>query len=180
MTENYPWYSIVEGGDIRQGDLVFDCPVIVPSNATLESDAQKGATLEAEILTYDVVIMSQSCDLENEKLELVLVCPHWRLKEFGDQQEYFKSTKGKTDLQRGNIPGYHLLNRCDLNDWLPDLRVVDFRNVYGLPYRYLKQLCGQRGPRLRLLPPYREHLSQAFARFFMRVGLPTPVNVDGK
>ena len=26
--------------------------------------------------------------------------------------------------------------------------------------------------RLRLLPPYREHLSQSFARFFMRVGLP--------
>jgi hypothetical protein len=30
-------------------------------------------------------------------------------------------------------------------------------------------------PRPQLLPPYREHLSQAFARFFMRVGLPTPV-----
>jgi hypothetical protein len=27
------------------------------------------------------------------------------------------------------------------------------------------------GCELRLLPPYREHLSQAFARFFMRVGL---------
>jgi hypothetical protein len=25
-------------------------------------------------------------------------------------------------------------------------------------------------------PPYREHLSQAFARFFMRVGLPQPVD----
>jgi len=24
-------------------------------------------------------------------------------------------------------------------------------------------------------PPYREHLSQAFARFFMRVGLPIPI-----
>lgn len=30
--------------------------------------------------------------------------------------------------------------------------------------------------RLRLLPPYREHLSQAFARYFMQVGL--PVNVS--
>jgi hypothetical protein len=26
-----------------------------------------------------------------------------------------------------------------------------------------------------LLPPYREHLSQAFARFFMRVGLPVDI-----
>jgi hypothetical protein len=28
---------------------------------------------------------------------------------------------------------------------------------------------------LRLCPPYREHLAQAFARFFMRVGLPIPI-----
>ena len=28
---------------------------------------------------------------------------------------------------------------------------------------------------LRLLPPYGEHLSQAFARFFMRVGLPVDI-----
>jgi hypothetical protein len=30
-------------------------------------------------------------------------------------------------------------------------------------------------PRLRLRPPYVEYLSQAFARHFMRVGLPQPV-----
>ncbi len=29
--------------------------------------------------------------------------------------------------------------------------------------------------RLRLLPPYREHLAQGFARFFMRVGLPVDI-----
>jgi hypothetical protein len=29
--------------------------------------------------------------------------------------------------------------------------------------------------RIRLLPPYREHLSQAFARHFMRVGLPSGI-----
>jgi hypothetical protein len=28
---------------------------------------------------------------------------------------------------------------------------------------------------VRLLPPYREHLAQAFARFFIRVGLPVDV-----
>jgi hypothetical protein len=28
---------------------------------------------------------------------------------------------------------------------------------------------------LRLLPPYRKHLSQSFARFIMRVGLPIDI-----
>ncbi len=36
-------------------------------------------------------------------------------------------------------------------------------------------LAARNEPRLRLLPPYREHLSQAFARFFMRVVLPVEV-----
>jgi maleate cis-trans isomerase len=31
------------------------------------------------------------------------------------------------------------------------------------------------GERVRLLSPYKEHLSQAFARYFMRVGLPRPL-----
>jgi hypothetical protein len=54
---------------------------------------------------------------------------------------------------------------------------VDFHEVFTLPRAFLERQLAQRGqPRLRLLPPYREHLSQAFARFFMRVGLPTPVN----
>ena len=53
--------------------------------------------------------------------------------------------------------------------------MVDFRNVYGVPFGFLEELSASRGERLRLLPPYREHLSQAFARFFMRVGLPTDI-----
>jgi len=180
MTEPYHWYSIVEGSEFLQGDIILECPVIVPSIGEADDPNEKGTVLDAEAVVYDVVVMSQSCDLEQGKIDAVLVCPHWSLTEFSDNEEYFKSKQGKKDLQRENTPGYHLLNSCNLNDWLPDLRVVDFRNVYGLPVQYLKQICRQRGPRLRLLPPYREHLSQAFARFFMRVGLPVPVDFDAK
>jgi hypothetical protein len=55
--------------------------------------------------------------------------------------------------------------------------VVDFLELYTLPRGLLEALLRSRGvPRVRLLPPYREHLSQAFARFFMRVGLPQPID----
>jgi hypothetical protein len=46
-----------------------------------------------------------------------------------------------------------------------DHQVVDFRNVYGVPLDFLIDLSKRNGKRLRLLPPYRVHLSQAFARF---------------
>ncbi|MBE0478052.1 hypothetical protein IBX65_02895 [Candidatus Aerophobetes bacterium] len=53
--------------------------------------------------------------------------------------------------------------------------VVDFRSVYSVAFDFIVELAEKRGKRLRLLPPYREHLSQAFARFFMRVGLPMDI-----
>ncbi|WP_017719899.1 hypothetical protein [Kamptonema formosum] len=176
MTETYPWYGFVEGSDLRQGDLLDGCPVLLPSVKLLETSEGNEYELDGYIQEFDVIVMSQSCDLEQEKLDLVLVCPHWSLEEFGRENDYFKSRKGKEDLRRGNIPGYHVLRRCDLEGWNSDTRVVDFRNVYSLPYPFLKSLAAKRGQRLRLLSPYREHLSQAFARFFMRVGLPVPID----
>ncbi|MBI4488292.1 MAG: hypothetical protein HY694_04345 [Deltaproteobacteria bacterium] len=134
-----------------------------------------GQPIEAEILEYDVVVMSQSCDLEQNKLDLVLVCPHWSLGEFCQANDYFKSRRGKEELRRGNVPGYHLVAACNLEGWERDIRVVDFRAVYALPFRFFKEFAAGGGKRLRLLPPYREHLSQAFARFFMRVGLPVDI-----
>ena len=116
--------------------------------------------------------MSQSCDLIQGKVDLVLVCPIWTLKEIEEENEFYKSTRWKNTLRRGYIPGYHLLNKCSLKEFERDFVVVDFKNVYGVPFEFLKEVIQQEGKRLSLVSPYKEHLSQAFARFFIRVGLP--------
>jgi hypothetical protein len=72
-------------------------------------------------------------------------------------------------------PSPKRLAPCDLPGFARDLRIVDFRRVYSLPLAFVRQRVAMAGDRLRLLPPYREHLSQAFARFFMRVGLPVDI-----
>ena len=56
-----------------------------------------------------------------------------------------------------------------------DVRVVDFRRVYSLPLEYFRAFAVRAGERVRLLPPYREHLAHALARFFMCVGLPIDI-----
>ena len=62
-----------------------------------------------------------------------------------------------------------------------DIRIVNFHEVFTVPRIFLESLISQRGKeRFRLLPPYREHLSQAIARFFMRVGLPVPIDKNWK
>lgn len=81
-------------------------------------------------------------------------------------------------LKRGNQPGYHLLNKS-IDDGFEDYMVVDFRNVYGIQISALLDIVSRMKNRKRLLSPYKEHLSQAFARYFMRVGLPQDINIDG-
>jgi hypothetical protein len=167
--ENYPWYKLVNNHEkLMQGDFIINCPIIVPPSEITDSP-------EVEIIEYDVIIMSQSCDLVQEKLELVLVCPVFSLSEFEKKSDFFRSTKGKEALRQGNVPGYHLLNKCEIEEFERDFLVVDFRSVYSVPFVFLKEYSQKINKRLRLLPPYREHLSQAFARFFMRVGLPVDI-----
>ena len=170
--KDYPWYDTVRGKEgLLQGDFIKECPVVIPPSGISEEVSE----VEARIVSYDVVIMSQSCDLVEKKLDLVLVCPIWPLSEFEKKSEFFKARKGKEALRRGNVAGYHLLNQCVIKGFTMEYLIVDFRAIYSVPFEFLVDLASKRGTRLRLLPPYREHLSQAFARFFMRVGLPVEV-----
>ena len=88
---------------------------------------------------------------------------------------HLATTKGLEDARRGNLPGVHLLAASDFPGTVSEILVVDFRRVSTLPLTFLRKRVLQQQRRLRLLPPYREHLSQAFARFFMRVGLPVDI-----
>ena len=166
----YPWYEIIGKSDeILQGDLISECPILIP-----DGEIEEGK-IPGKILEYNVVVMSQSCDLENNNIEIILVCPIWSYKTLEKQLSHFKSSKGKNNLIQGNYPGYHLINKIENGINMPH-QVVDFRSVFGVHINVLKKICVEKENRLRLLPPYREHLSQAFARFFMRVGLPNPVD----
>jgi hypothetical protein len=81
------------------------------------------------------------------------------------------------DIAAGYVWNQTFLGRYEHPELNIEIRVVDFHDVFTVPRTFLELLLQQRGARrLRLRPPYREYLSQAFARFFMRVGLPQPVD----
>lgn len=166
----YPWYDIVGGREkVLQGDFIKNCPILIPPDNIREEN--RG--LDAEI--FNVIVLSQSCDLIQKRIELVLVCPYITLKEMGERNSLYAEKRGKEELRKGFAFGYHLLNKCKLKGFKSDFFVVDFRNVYSIHFKSLNKIAKKRGKRLRLIPPYREHLSQAFARFFMRVGLPVDI-----
>ena len=169
MTERYPWYDFVEGDDLEQGDIIEGCPVAV---ATETETADGRWKLQWE--ERDLVVLSQSCDLVKgrEKVSEVLMAAVWKQSELSG---HLATPKGLEDARRGNLPGVHLLASSDFAGTASEILVVDFRRVSALPLAFLRKRVLTQQRRLRLLPPYREHLSQAFARFFMRVGLPVDI-----
>jgi len=179
MSGSWPWYDVVEGGDLEQGDLLRDCPVPrLPEQATLadlQGADEGGAGPDITVECANVVVLSQSCDLALKKVWRVLVCRYHSLAELATQEQVFQEPKRLEEIRRGYLPAYHMLNCCDLLGHAHGIQVVDFRDPVGLPLDFVRQWAANSGPRLRLLPPYREHLAQAFARFFMRVGLPADI-----
>ena len=119
--------------------------------------------------------MSQTCDLVKgrEKLEHVLLCSVWGYDDF-KEDDTFSKVENWENARRGRFPAYHVLAKCELEEHDRDVRLVDFRQLYSLPLSFVRARA-QASSRIRLMPPYREHLAQAFARYFMRVGLPADI-----
>ncbi len=169
----YPWYEIVEGDDLAQGDILLDCYAVRVAPDTLPSGFS--TTLRAEIEQVDAIVISQSCDLVNDKINDVLLCAHFDLSKVMEVDPSLKSKLKQ--ILNGQVYRHTLLPRSDFSECPMGIRIVDFNYVFMLPKQVVRRFAAAQGKRLRLCPPYREHLSQAFARFFMRVGLPQQIEL---
>jgi len=170
-----PWWTEVEGPDLAQGDYLPGCfvPIFGPEFGAT------GETADVPVVEYDCVVVTQSCDLENDKAPLVALCPICSLTDFEQVNPSFKRKGHWERVRKGRIEELHLLaSPVDPGNNQACL-VADFRAIYGLPVVYLKNHAQGLGPRWQLSPPFLEHFSQAFARFFMRVGLPSSIPAFG-
>lgn len=172
---NYPWYSLVSGDEIQQGDIFETCPMFSPRITDLANPARSSHFDWSE---QHVIVLTQSCDLakrpgQKDKLEHALLCSLFARS--GLTSGHLSTNKGLEDARQGNLPSVHMLAECSLPDLTREVGIADFHRLWSLPLTFLRERCSECGPRLRLMPPYREQLSQSFARFFMRVGLPLDI-----
>ena len=177
--ERYPWWELTSDSVPQQGDFLQGFTLVYPTGLSCADDEPE--SIAAKEGTFDLIVMTQSCDIGQRKVDSILLCPWFDLEEFetaaGPQSKKEKRHLRK-QLQTGNLPGYHLLNDADCAQVNVGIGVVDFKQVYTAPLIVIEQFIQTHATRLRLLPPYREHLSQGFARFFMRVGLPVGIPED--
>lgn len=172
----------------RQGDFLRD--LVVTESISVEGD--EGAFQERQ-LPY-CVILSQDCDLEHDFnsrsketrlnhdkfLPSILLSPAYRaeefrqgehLKELGLAMERFGSDNWKR-VKGNQTYRYHFVERS-MDFQFPDL-VIDFKHFFTVPrdvfYRefetcYLASLANL----------FREDLSNRFAYYLSRIGLPEPM-----
>ncbi len=166
-----PFWLATTGSELSQGDYLPDCVIpIVPDNFG-------PASLSADIAIHsaDLIVVTQSCDLANAKTGLVALCPIYSLKAFEAVNPGFAKKGVWEEVRKGRREGLHLLASPTHPEESREALVVNFREIFSLPLGYLRTHASGLGSRWRLQSPFLEHFSQGFARFFMRVGLPSAV-----
>lgn len=173
MNELKTWYQITNSEQLEQGDIILNVPVAeLPSDFSIPSG--DNGIQESEVVVHYItgIVMSQSCDLAHPgKLEFVTFCPVYLLDEIAE----FSSTSKRESLRQGRMVAYHLLNKCQVPNHERGFMVVEFKRVFCVPIALTRYLAKEQGDRLRLKSPYKEHLAQSFARYYMRVGLPVDI-----
>ena len=154
-----------ETAPLSQGDIFDDCPIVFWE----VSVTQDGIVRKACELHVRVVVLTQSCDLENVKTTRVQVALVHGSNELVDAGLLAAKTI-RDNVRLHRVYGWYFLEASNL---LPE-SIVDLRDVHTLPRALLEHLAraGKRVCTIRT--PYREHLAQHFGVAFSRIALPNP------
>jgi hypothetical protein len=187
------WFEVV-GPHVRltQGDVICECPLLkwdIGDAVDAESKSIEERLFQsAKGFKADVIVMTQACDLEQDKVADVVLCPCRKLSAYKKTWEAAQNAKHQTPspkawaalcktIRDGFIWNLFLMDLMQEGEVTCEHQIVDFQHIHTVPRVFLDALLLEReAKRLRLLSPYREHLSQSFARYFMRVGLPNAVS----
>src|SRR4051794_22617118 len=88
------WYETVGPGErLTQGDIIFDCPLVSWSSSPIQvtgSGSEVDALKQGRIAFQAyVIVMTQACDLEQEKVRNIVTCPHLALSDYKAAWESF-------------------------------------------------------------------------------------------
>jgi hypothetical protein len=169
------WQKIPQSDLLNQGDLLYGVKIPLVRDSFPEADDR--GRVPIDVIDGDIVIMSQSCDLELSKLPNVVVAQFFSIRNFETINPNYKKSGKWGDVLRGRVESLHLLSCPDAPNDRDRTLVIDFRLVVSLPVGYVRRFAHEAGDRWRLQPPSLEALSQAFGHFFSRVAVADDVKI---
>ncbi|MDA1051928.1 MAG: hypothetical protein O3C40_15790 [Planctomycetota bacterium] len=156
---------------VDQGDIIEGCPVL----RVTRFDVQQPDSPDIECAPSRVVVLSQTCDLANQKATLAVVAVALEAEQLV-AIELLKVADIRGPIRAGRVFGWYFLPRHETLG-LPEL-IVDLRQLHTVPIDVLTALCRQERRLARVEPLYREHLSKHFADTYSRIGLPEPYETE--
>jgi hypothetical protein len=182
---------------LEQGDIIRFCPDAKPTHIDVAT-----GTGTFDFNEFNVVVLTQSCDIDKNKVERVLLCPIWKITDYfrylraryekdvgykakfkSDEDFVEKSRSLHGNIYAGKVNGLQLLKE-NVEDSKMEPYVVDFGNIYSLPCSYIKSTIltdPRNSERNRLLPEFRIDLQAKFFTFLARGSLPDgsePAKID--
>ena len=156
---------------LDQGDIVDGCPIL----QIVKFDDARPTSPQVACSTHRVVVLTQACDLANQKTQRITVAIVYDA-EFLVAQGIVTKADVRGPIRAGRVYGWYFLPRsreCDFSE-----SIVDLRQLYTIPREILQSLCAAGKRKARIQPLYREHLAKHFADTFSRIGLPEPYDTE--
>ncbi|HEV3083910.1 MAG TPA: hypothetical protein VGY66_29275 [Gemmataceae bacterium] len=156
---------------VDQGDIIDGCALLQVTSF----DPDNVDPLEIGYSANRVVVLTQTCDLANNKTTVVVVGRILAAQSLVDQR-VLKAAEVRGAIRAGRVYGlYYLPGSAELG--LPEA-IVDLRQLHTVRLDLLLALCRKGLRRARIQPLYREHLAKHFADTYSRIGLPAPYDTD--
>lgn len=175
------WYTTYNSSDkLLQGVVITDFPLVDLED--LDYPSSEGDK-ELAFQTSDVIVLTQSCDLQNNKVKFVHLAPVYRLKSIVDSslRNDEKTNKPITKLYEELRKGFRLnaflledVSKRTVRRLQGEKLVARYDEAVVVPITFIEEFfaLSKRKNFLALKSPYRESLSQGYGRFFMRVANP--------
>ena len=156
---------------VDQGDIIDGCPLL----AVADYDVQTPQTVNVKHAIGRVVVLTQTCDLANQKATQVVVAVVLNADDVVASSQ-LKGADVRGPVRAGRVFGWYFLPRSE-ELGLREM-IVDFRQLHTIRLDLLRALCAAGHRPARIEPLYREHLSKHFADSYSRIGLPEPYATD--
>ena len=156
---------------IDQVDIVDSRPLFWPAFWDLD----RAPAMVANEVRHRVIVVSQTCDLANQKSDWATIAVLLDAQKVVDEKE-MKAADIKGLVRAGRVFGWYFLPKSEEHG-LPEM-IVDLRQLHTVRIDMLRAMCLRGLRSARLQPPYREHLNQHFANSYARIGLPEPYPTD--
>lgn len=148
-----------------QGDFIDVCPLIF-WECFEDGDEVIRKPQEVDVR---VVVLTQSCDLDNKKSTRVQVAVVHET-DFLVQQGVLKAKTIRDSVRLHKMFGWYFLEQSDL---LAE-SIIDFRDIHTISRLLIDDLVAEGNRICTIVSPYREHMAKHFADTFSRVALPNP------